>query len=95
MINDNFGGRAVTAMQLAERYSESTYFKMGYESAFKSQKFDYDIPHVGNATAYERGRAFAIWCKAMKLPRAVWRDGRAAKTVVKRLADAVVARAVI
>lgn len=94
-MNDNFMGRKVTPMQLAEHYSINEYFKLGYESAFKNREFDYSIPHQRDATAYERGRAFATWCAAMKLPRAVWRNGKAAKTVVKRIADAVVARAVI
>jgi hypothetical protein len=93
--NDNFQGRLVSPMQLAERYSTNEWFRTGYLSAFKEQPYEYDIPLQAAATAYERGRAFAIWCKAHKLPRAVWRNGVTAKTVRERLAKAIVQRAVI
>jgi hypothetical protein len=93
--NDNFQGRLVSPMQLAERYSTNEWFRTGYLSAFKEQPYEYDIPNKGWATAYERGRAFAIWCKVYKQPRAVWRNGVTAKTVRERLAKAIVQRAVI
>lgn len=93
--NDNFSGRAVTPLFLAEKYSANEWFRNGYLSAFKDQPYEYDIPCKIAATAYERGRAFAIWCKANKMPRAVWRNGVAAKTVRDRLVMAIQHRAII
>jgi hypothetical protein len=93
--NDNFQGRLVSPMQLAERYSTNEWFRNGYLNAFKDQPYEYDIPCKIAATAYERGRAFAIWGKANKMPRAVWRNGVAAKTVRDRLALAICQRAII
>lgn len=94
-VNDNFKGKFVSPRQLAEAYSANEWFRQGYLDAFKGQPYSYDIPHQGCATSYERGRAFAIWCKVYKQPRAVWRNGATAKTVRERLAMAIVQRAVI
>ncbi len=94
-VNDNFKGRLVSPMQLAEIYSAREWFRTGYLDAYKGLPYQYDIPHQGDATEYERGRAFAIWCKANKQPRAVWRNGATAKTVRERLAMAIRQRAVI
>ena len=93
--NDNFMGRLVTPHQLAEAYSANEWFRSGYLDAFKGQPYNYDIPHQGCATSYERGRAFAIWSKANRMPRAVWRNGVTAKTVRERLVLAICQRAVI
>jgi hypothetical protein len=94
-LNDNFQGRLVSPQQLAEKYSANEWFRNGYLNAFKDQPYEYDIPLQSAATAYERGRAFAIWCKANKMPRAVWRNGVTAKTVRERLVLAICQRAVI
>lgn len=94
-VNDNFMGRLVSPQQLAEKYSANEWFRNGYLNAFKDQPYEYDIPLQAAATAYERGRAFAIWCKANKYPRAVWRNGVTAKTVRERLVWAIQQRAVI
>lgn len=94
-LNDNFKGRLVTPLHLAEAYSADEWFRNGYLNAFKDQPYEYDIPVKAAATAYERGRAFAIWCKANKYPRAVWRNGVTAKTVRERLVWAIQQRAVI
>lgn len=94
-VNDNFKGHLVTPMQLAEIYSAREWFRTGYLDAYKGLPYQYDIPHQGDATEYERGRAFAIWCKVYKQPRAVWRNGATAKTVRERLAMAIRQRAVI
>ena len=95
MANDNFQGRRVTPMQLADVYAANSWFQEGYLAAFKDKPYNYDIAHQADATAYERGRAFAIWCKTQKLPRAVWRNGQTAKTVRERLVTAIRYRAVI
>lgn len=94
-LNDNFKGHRVSAQELAEIYAANAWFRDGYLSAFKDMPYRYDIPCQRDATAYERGRAFAIWCKAHKLPRAVWRGGVTAKTVRERLTVAIRHRAVI
>jgi hypothetical protein len=94
-VNDNFKGRLVSPLQLAEAYSANEWFRSGYLDAFKGIAYSYDISGQAEATAYERGRAFAIWCRYHKLPRAVWRNGVTAKTVRERLAMAIRHRAVI
>jgi hypothetical protein len=93
--NDNFKGKLVSPQVIAERYSANEWFRSGYLSAFKDQPYEYDIPCKIAATAYERGRAFAIWSKANKMPRAVWRNGVTAKTVRDRLVLAICQRAII
>lgn len=93
--NNNFRGRLVSPLELAERYSKHEWFRAGYLDAYKGLPYNYDIPRQGDATAYERGRAFAIWCKIYQQPRATWRNGVTAKTVRERLARAIVQRAVI
>lgn len=95
MSNDNFKGSRMTPMQLAALYSKSDYFRKGYEEGYKGIPYNYDIAGNRATTAYERGRAFAIWSKSNNLPRAVWRNGVAAKTVQDRLIRAIVQRAVI
>jgi len=94
-VKDNFRGRLVSPHQLAEMYSTDQWFRNGYLNAFKDQPYEYDIPLQSAATAYERGRAFAIWSKANKMPRAIWRNGITAKTVRDRLVLAICQRAVI
>ena len=94
-VNDNFMGKLVTPHQLAEAYSSNEWFRNGYLDAFKGLPYNYDIPSQAFATSYERGRAFAIWSKANRMPRAVWRNGVTAKTVRERLVLAICQRAVI
>ena len=94
-VKDNFRGKLVSPQQLAEVYSTNEWFRYGFLNAFKDQPYEYDIPLQSAATAYERGRAFAIWGKANKMPRAVWRNGVTAKTVRERLVLAICQRAVI
>lgn len=94
-VKDNFRGKLVSPRHLAEVYSTNQWFRNGYLNAFKDQPYEYDIPLQSAATAYERGRAFAIWSKANKMPRAVWRNGITAKTVRDRLVLAICQRAVI
>ncbi len=94
-INDNFRGVVVTPHKVAEVYSANEWFRNGYLDAFKGLPYKYDIPVRASATAYERGRAFAVWSKANKFPRAVWRNGVTAKTVRERLVLAICQRAVI
>jgi hypothetical protein len=95
MKNDNFMGRRVTPMQLAESYAANEWFRRGYLDAFKDIPYNYELCYQREATAYERGRAFAIWSRYHKLPRAVWRNGVTAKTVRERLVAAIHQRAVI
>lgn len=94
-VNDNFQGRFVSPMQLAEAYAASDWFRTGYLDAYKGLPYQYDIASKKDAVRYERGRAFAVWSKTNKLPRAVWRNGATAKTVRERLAVAIRELAVI
>ena len=92
MINGrshNSKGYLVSSRYMAELYSKNNWFRDGYLTAFKDQPYQYDIPSQTSATAYERGRAFAIWCKINRMPRAVWRNNVAAKTVIERIARAI------
>ena len=60
-------------------------FREGYDSIIKSKPYDYTIDNTSYAVAYARGRMFGIWCKQHNEPRAVWRDGVPAKTLVERI----------
>ncbi len=78
--------KLISAEMLAARCAKSEDFKVGYNSFVTNKAFDY------NATAYyERGRAFAIYTSAVKAPKAVWREGKLAKTATERLINAVYA----
>ena len=79
----------------ASKTASLPMFREGYESVLKNRSFDYSIEDTGEAYTYTRGRQFAVWCKVNKLPRAVWRNGQPASTLVERLVRAVYQRAVI
>jgi hypothetical protein len=91
----NVGSRVVTPIQCAKRLSTSTAFRLGYEDYNKAREYNYDISSIVDGINYARGRSFAIWCKANKAPRATWRNGVAAKTVVDRIIQAIRSQYVI
>lgn len=78
-------------------------FREGFEDAWAGRPFRYDLdapPGGGLASnrvwAYERGRAFAIWCKAENRdPRPLKRGNRITWQAMDAVQDAVRARAVI
>jgi hypothetical protein len=72
----------------ANRSANHPAFKEGYDSVMKSKPYDYNIENANWAVCYARGRMFAIWCKQHSAPRAVWRDGVPAKTLVERVIHA-------
>jgi len=78
----------VSPITFAKHYANSFYFRSGYDSIIKNADYDYTIVCNHDAIAYARGRMFAIWCKQNNAPRAVWRKGVAAKTLVERVAIA-------
>ncbi len=69
----------------AKRNAHKPAFREGYDSIMKSKPYDYTIEDTSWAVAYARGRMFAIWCTQHNAPRAVWRDGVPAKTLVERV----------
>ena len=85
----NANARVVSYLNGANRLSKSATFKQGYEDYIKARPFNYEIPTIRDATDYERGRSFAIWCKANNAPRSTWRNGIAAKTVIERIVYAM------
>jgi hypothetical protein len=85
----NANARLVSYLNGANRLSKSVTFKLGYEDYIKARPFNYEIPTIRDATDYERGRSFAIWCKANNAPRSTWRNGVAAKTVIERIVYAM------
>lgn len=95
MNNDNSQSVRVTTEAYKNRHVMCSFFRDGYESVIKSKPFNYDIVGKVDAIHYERGRAFAIWSLANKQPRAVWRKGVAAKTVMDRFVRATQVGAVI
>jgi hypothetical protein len=88
----NIVGRKVTPYEFAKRYTNNIFFKQGYDSVMAGSAYDYNITDKLNEIAYARGRMFAIWCKQNNAPRAVWRNGVAAKTLVERVAFAAARR---
>lgn len=76
-------GKKITAAQLAARCASSPLFRLGYQDASKGKSFDYAI--ADNSAMYERGRFFAIYCKAIKAPKAIWRNDMLAKTAQERI----------
>lgn len=83
-----------TAERIAARLAKNTDFKLGYEHGIKQIPFDYQF-HDERRIAYIRGRAFAIYGAAMKLPRAAWRNDTMSKAATQRLISAIYQRAVI
>ena len=75
--------------------SKCQYFKKGYEDALKGRPFDYSIPHRADSSRYERGRAFACYCKVTKQPRTQWRKNIMAKTAQNRVIAAYAAGYII
>ena len=85
----NVNARLVSYLTGANRLSKSATFKLGYEDYIKARPFNYEIPTIRDATDYERGRSFAVWCQHNRAPRSTWRNGVAAKTVIERLVCAM------
>jgi hypothetical protein len=85
--NTNY--KPVTAIQMAMSLAISPYFKIGYISYIKNMAYDYDIEDRIHAIQYSRGRSFAIYCSRYKLPRATWRAGKAANTVIDRIISSI------
>jgi len=79
----------VSPVACATRLGSSVAFRRGYEDYMKDKPFNYDLTSKRDSIDYTRGRAFAVWCKLNKSPRAVWRDGVAANTVVSRIVLAI------
>ena len=90
MQQDNTEERKVSIARYLHNHSRSEHFKAGYQGALKDLEYSYDIPCKKDATYYARGRAFAVYCKQAKQPRAVWRKGILAKTAQERLYRAVI-----
>lgn len=80
----NMAKVAFSDSQIKELYLSNVYFQEGYNSVIKNEPFNYDIPSARDAVFYERGRAFAVWCRQTNQPRAVWRKGVAAMTLMDR-----------
>ena len=79
---------------IAERLRKNSDFHSGYQDASKSIPLNYDY-HDERRLSYIRGRAFAIYCLAMKLPKASWRSGILSKAATQRLITAIQTKAVI
>jgi hypothetical protein len=75
----------VSEPQYKKAHATSNYFRLGYEDALKNKPFNYSIENKSDSCRYERGRAFAVYCKVYKQPRAVWRNNVLAKTAQERL----------
>jgi hypothetical protein len=84
----------VTPYEFAKRIANRPAFKLGYDSVMKNVPYNYDIIDDDTAIAYARGRMFAIWCKQVNAPRAVWRGAVPAKTLVERIAYAAKIRGI-
>jgi hypothetical protein len=88
----NYRNIKVPVKTWATHVANTQYFRIGYESYLKGKDFDYNIFNTADEFSYARGRAFAIWCMQQKKPRAQWRKGKAAKTLVERVCEAVYAK---
>lgn len=95
MTQRNTKAVPATAAQMAARLATSEHFKMGYNSYIKNLPYDYDIEDRINAIQYARGRTFAIYCNQYKLPRATWRAGKAANTVIDRIITSIMSYYVV
>jgi hypothetical protein len=82
--------RLISLTKYLYNHSRSNYFKLGYDDALKDLEYRYDISNTDARIFYARGRAFAVYCKQTKQPRAVWRKGILAKTAQERLHRATV-----
>lgn len=89
MQKDNTKERLVSISQFLKAHVASETFKKGYNDALKNIDYDYNVKDKASAIRYARGRAFAIYCKSTKQPRAVWRKGILAKTAQERFIYAV------
>lgn len=69
----------------ANRNASNPAFREGYDSIINFKPYDYSIEDTTRAVHYARGRMFAIWCKQNNAPRAVWKKGIPAKTLVERV----------
>lgn len=69
----------------ANHNAHNPAFREGYDSIMKNKPYDYSIEDTKYAVTYARGRIFAIWCKQHNAPRAVWKQGIPAKTLVERI----------
>jgi hypothetical protein len=79
---------------IAKNLGRIAEFKLGYEHAVKDISFNYQYQDE-KRIAYFRGRAFAVYSKQMKFPRATWRDSIMSKAATERLVQAIRQRVVI
>lgn len=86
----NLNHKTVSVTRFKHSISKCSYFRQGYEDALKNRPFDYSIAEKGYSSRYERGRAFAIYCKLHKQPRAQWRKNILAKTAQERVIHAYI-----
>lgn len=91
MKDTNQAAFLVTAEYLAKRLANSLEFIDGYTSYMKNLPYNYDT----DGWSYPRGRQFAIFCKQFMLPRAVWRKGVPAKTLIDRIARSITNKAIL
>lgn len=82
---NNLNHRVVSVDRFKRDIAQCPYFRQGYEDALKSRSFNYSIAEQGASARYERGRAFACYCKATKQPRTQWRKNIMAKTAQDRV----------
>lgn len=68
-------------------HAKHPYFKLGYDDYMKDRPFNYDT-NLQDGYMYERGRAFAIFTKVHKQPKASWRNGTLSKAAGERLLSA-------
>ena len=82
---NNLDYKVVSVDRFKYRIARCAYFRLGYEDALKNREFNYSIPNRSDAARYERGRAFAVFCKMTNQPRAQWRKDILAKTAQDRV----------
>lgn len=81
----NLNHKKVSVDRFKYEIARCPYFRQGYEDALKNREFDYSISHRADSARYERGRAFACFCKMTKQPRTQWRKNIMAKTAQDRV----------
>jgi len=86
----NLTHQKVSVNRFKYQIARCPYFRQGYEDALKSRDFDYAISNRADSSRYERGRAFACFCKVTKQPRTQWRKNIMAKTAQDRVISAYV-----
>ena len=79
------------AMQMTSMYA----FKEGVNSVWFNKPFNPDYYWYDDQIFYERGRAFAIYCKIRKLPKPKWYKNRISKISLDRAIRSLMARFVI